>query len=211
MCPHAAGAARRRRARDRSRTGRRVSGPRQLFTKREEETFEEEFRNLLRRRPFDGRGLRPGLRPEGDKERQGKSGKVGALTVTISKEEGVLKHGDEEFTFTFRDAAGKAAGLLRRPGRQRQGQFFGQGAMRLRIADSGLRIDRLLSFEARNPKRRIRNPESAIAMISRLIEISMRYGALVVALHLGLAGVRTVRASSAFRRHPRWSPPPSWR
>ena len=36
-----------------------------------------------------------------------KSGKVGNLTVTISNEEGVLKHGDEEFTVTFKDAAGK--------------------------------------------------------------------------------------------------------
>ena len=37
-----------------------------------------------------------------------KSGKVGSLTVTIANEEGVLRHGDEEFTVTFRDAAGKA-------------------------------------------------------------------------------------------------------
>ncbi len=35
-----------------------------------------------------------------------KSGKVGALTVTIANEDGVLKHGDEEFTVTFKDASG---------------------------------------------------------------------------------------------------------
>ncbi len=37
-----------------------------------------------------------------------KSGKVGGLTVTISNDEGVLRHGDEEFTVTFKDPAGKA-------------------------------------------------------------------------------------------------------
>ena len=36
-----------------------------------------------------------------------KSGKVGNLTVTISNKEGVLKHGDEEFVVTFKDASGK--------------------------------------------------------------------------------------------------------
>ena len=36
-----------------------------------------------------------------------KSGKVGSLTVTIANAEGVLKHGDEEFTVTFKDASGK--------------------------------------------------------------------------------------------------------
>ena len=36
-----------------------------------------------------------------------KSGKVGALTVSISNAEGVLKHGDEEFNVTFKDASGK--------------------------------------------------------------------------------------------------------
>jgi len=35
-----------------------------------------------------------------------KSGKVGNLTVVISNAEGVLKHGDEEFTVTFKDASG---------------------------------------------------------------------------------------------------------
>ena len=35
-----------------------------------------------------------------------KSGKVGNLTVTIASEDGVLKHGDEEFTVTFKDASG---------------------------------------------------------------------------------------------------------
>ena len=36
-----------------------------------------------------------------------KSGKVNNLTVSISNPEGVLKHGDEEFTVTFKDASGK--------------------------------------------------------------------------------------------------------
>lgn len=36
-----------------------------------------------------------------------KSGKVGSLTVSISNSEGVLKHGDEEFNVTFKDASGK--------------------------------------------------------------------------------------------------------
>jgi len=39
-------------------------------------------------------------------EKEIKSGKVGALTVSISNAEGVLKHGDEEFTVTFKDASG---------------------------------------------------------------------------------------------------------
>ena len=41
-------------------------------------------------------------------EKEIKSGKVGNLTVTISNDEGVLRHGDEEFTVTFKDASGKA-------------------------------------------------------------------------------------------------------
>ncbi|HYE15471.1 MAG TPA: FixH family protein [Pyrinomonadaceae bacterium] len=36
-----------------------------------------------------------------------KSGKVGNLTVSISNPQGVLKHGDQEFTVTFKDASGK--------------------------------------------------------------------------------------------------------
>ena len=36
-----------------------------------------------------------------------KSGKVGNLTVKIANDEGVLRHGDEEFTVTFADASGK--------------------------------------------------------------------------------------------------------
>ena len=43
--------------------------------------------------------------PGGSKEIR--SGKVGNLTVTIANEDGVLKHGDEEFTVTFADASGK--------------------------------------------------------------------------------------------------------
>lgn len=43
----------------------------------------------------------------GSETKEIKSGKVGGLTVTISNAEGVLKHGDEEFTVTFKDASGK--------------------------------------------------------------------------------------------------------
>ena len=42
----------------------------------------------------------------GDKEI--KSGKVGAMTVTLANSDGVLRHGDQELTVTFKDAAGKA-------------------------------------------------------------------------------------------------------
>jgi hypothetical protein len=42
----------------------------------------------------------------GDKEI--KSGKVGAMTVTLSNSDGVLRHGEQELTVTFKDAAGKA-------------------------------------------------------------------------------------------------------
>ena len=41
----------------------------------------------------------------GDKEI--KSGKVGAVTVTLANSDGVLRHGDQELTVTFRDASGK--------------------------------------------------------------------------------------------------------
>ena len=43
----------------------------------------------------------------GDKEI--KSGKVGAMTVALSNSDGVLRHGEQELTVTFKDAAGKAA------------------------------------------------------------------------------------------------------
>ncbi len=42
----------------------------------------------------------------GDKEI--KSGKVGALTVTLANSDGVLRHGDQELSVSFKDAAGKA-------------------------------------------------------------------------------------------------------
>ena len=41
----------------------------------------------------------------GDKEI--KSGKVGAMTVTLSSADGVLRNGDQELTVTFKDASGK--------------------------------------------------------------------------------------------------------
>ena len=41
----------------------------------------------------------------GDKEI--KSGKVGAMTVTLANADGVLRHGDQELTVTFKDASGK--------------------------------------------------------------------------------------------------------
>ncbi|HEX6625346.1 MAG TPA: FixH family protein [Pyrinomonadaceae bacterium] len=43
----------------------------------------------------------------GSETKEIRSGKVGALTVTISNAEGVMKHGDGEFTVTFKDASGK--------------------------------------------------------------------------------------------------------
>jgi len=42
----------------------------------------------------------------GDKEI--KSGKVGALTVTLANADGVLRNGEQELTVTFKDASGKA-------------------------------------------------------------------------------------------------------
>ncbi len=39
--------------------------------------------------------------------REIKSGKVGALTVTLANSDGVLRHGEQELTVTFRDASGK--------------------------------------------------------------------------------------------------------
>jgi hypothetical protein len=43
----------------------------------------------------------------GDKEI--KSGKVGQMTVTLANSDGVLRHGDQELTVTFKDASGKPA------------------------------------------------------------------------------------------------------
>ena len=43
----------------------------------------------------------------GDKEI--KSGKVGAVTVTLANSDGVLRHGEQELTVTFKDASGKAS------------------------------------------------------------------------------------------------------
>ena len=42
----------------------------------------------------------------GDKEI--KSGKVGQLTATLANSDGVLRHGEQELTVTFKDASGKA-------------------------------------------------------------------------------------------------------
>ena len=42
----------------------------------------------------------------GDKEI--KSGKVGTMTVTLANSDGVLRHGEQELTVTFKDASGKA-------------------------------------------------------------------------------------------------------
>jgi hypothetical protein len=36
------------------------------------------------------------------------SGKVGNVTVTLASPDGVLRHGDQELTVTFKDASGKA-------------------------------------------------------------------------------------------------------
>lgn len=48
-----------------------------------------------------------GSGPANSETKEIKSGKVGNLTVSIANTEGVLKHGDEEFTVTFKDASGK--------------------------------------------------------------------------------------------------------
>jgi hypothetical protein len=42
----------------------------------------------------------------GDKEI--KSGKVGAMTVTLASADGVLRYGEQELTVTFKDASGQA-------------------------------------------------------------------------------------------------------
>jgi hypothetical protein len=41
-------------------------------------------------------------------DREIKSDKVGALTVTLANSDGVLRHGEQELTVTFKDASGKA-------------------------------------------------------------------------------------------------------
>lgn len=42
-------------------------------------------------------------------EKEIKSGRVGALTVTLANSDGVLRNGEQELTVTFRDASGKGA------------------------------------------------------------------------------------------------------
>ncbi|HEX7312811.1 MAG TPA: FixH family protein [Pyrinomonadaceae bacterium] len=42
-------------------------------------------------------------------EKEIKSGKVGAMTVTLANSDGVLRHGEQELTVTFKDASGKPA------------------------------------------------------------------------------------------------------
>jgi hypothetical protein len=46
--------------------------------------------------------------PRGGGAKEIKSGAVGRLNVTIANEEGVLRHGEQEFTVTFKDSSGKA-------------------------------------------------------------------------------------------------------
>jgi hypothetical protein len=41
-------------------------------------------------------------------DREIKSGKVGQMTVTLANSDGVLRHGEQELTVTFKDATGKA-------------------------------------------------------------------------------------------------------
>ena len=41
-------------------------------------------------------------------EKELASGKVGQMTVTLANSDGVLRHGDQELTVTFKDASGKA-------------------------------------------------------------------------------------------------------
>ena len=46
--------------------------------------------------------------PRGDGTRKEiKSASIGNLTVTLANSDGVLRHGAQEFTLTFKDAAGK--------------------------------------------------------------------------------------------------------
>jgi hypothetical protein len=42
-------------------------------------------------------------------EKEIKSGKVGAMTVALANSDGVLRHGEQELTVTFKDASGKPA------------------------------------------------------------------------------------------------------
>lgn len=43
----------------------------------------------------------------GAESKEIKSGKIGDLTATIANEDGVLRHGEEEFTLSFTDASGQ--------------------------------------------------------------------------------------------------------
>jgi hypothetical protein len=43
----------------------------------------------------------------GGEAKQFASGKVGNMTVTLASPDGVLRHGDQELTVTFKDASGK--------------------------------------------------------------------------------------------------------
>jgi hypothetical protein len=45
--------------------------------------------------------------PRGGATKEIRSGKVGSLTVSLANADGVLRHGDQELTLTFKDAAGK--------------------------------------------------------------------------------------------------------
>jgi hypothetical protein len=45
--------------------------------------------------------------PRAGAQKEIKSSAVGGLTVTLSNDEGVLRHGDAEFTVTFKDSSGK--------------------------------------------------------------------------------------------------------
>jgi YtkA-like len=50
--------------------------------------------------------------PRGDgSTREIKSAPVGNLTVTLANSDGVLRHGAQEFTLTFKDAAGKPVAI----------------------------------------------------------------------------------------------------
>ena len=40
-------------------------------------------------------------------DREIKSGKVGQMTVTLANTDGVLRHGEQELTVTFKDASGR--------------------------------------------------------------------------------------------------------
>ncbi len=48
-----------------------------------------------------------GPRGNSSTPREIKSGTIGRLTVTLANTDGVLRHGEQEFTVTFKDAAGQ--------------------------------------------------------------------------------------------------------